>query len=67
MSDKQEMIKELLAMQKKFIDYEHEHGVSMEEYFVPSDDSPIKGFRQNYMDLAMKIVDVAHEDKGSQR
>ena len=65
MSDKQEMIKKMLEMQKKFIDYEHENGVSMEEYFTPSDDSPLKGYRQEYRDLAMKVVDVAHEEKGS--
>ena len=31
MSEKQEMIKKLLEMQKKFIEYDHKHGVSMEE------------------------------------
>ena len=34
MSDKQELIKEMLEMQKKFIDYEHKNGVSQEEYFA---------------------------------
>ena len=67
MSEKQEMIQKLLEMQKKFIEYDHEHGVSMEEYFTPSGDSPLKGFRQEYMDLAMKLVDSAHAEKGSQR
>ncbi len=65
MSDKQEMIKKMLEMQKKFIDYEHENGVSMEDYFTPSGDSPLEGYRQEYRDLAMKVVDVAHEEKGS--
>ncbi len=65
MSDKQEMIKKMLEMQKKFIDYEHENGVSMEEYFTPSGDSTLKGYRQEYRDLAMKVVDIAHEEKGS--
>ena len=67
MSEKQEMIKKLLEMQKKFIEYDQENGVSMEEYFTPSDDSPLKGFRQEYMDLAMKLVDSAHAEKGSHR
>ncbi|MEN8129878.1 MAG: hypothetical protein ABFS45_06725 [Pseudomonadota bacterium] len=67
MSDRQEMIKKLLEMQKMFIEREHKGGVSMEEYFTPSDDSPLKGYRQEYRDLAMKLVDVAHEDKGSHR
>ena len=41
MSDKQEMIKQMLEMQKKFIKYEQKHGVSMDEYFTPSDDSQL--------------------------
>jgi len=67
MSERQEMIKKLLEMQKKFIEYEHQKGVSMEEYFTPSDDSPLKGYRQEYRDIAMKLVDVAHAEKGSHR
>lgn len=67
MSEKQEMIKKLLEMQKQFIDYEHQHGVSMEEYFTPPNDSPLKGFRQEYVNLAMKLVDTAHAEKGSHR
>ena len=67
MSEKQEMIKKLLEMQKKFIEYDHKHGVSMKEYFTPSDNSPLKGFRQEYMDVAMKLVDAAHAEKGSHR
>lgn len=67
MSEKQEMIKKLLEMQKKFIEHEHQKGVSMEEYFTPSDNSPLKGFRQEYRDIAMKVVDAAHAEKGSHR
>ena len=67
MSDKQEMIKKMLEMQRKFIEREHKHGVSMEEYFTPSDDSELKGYRQDYRDLAMKVVDAAHAEKGSHR
>lgn len=65
MSEKQEMIKKLMEMQKQFIDYDHENGISMQEYFTPSDNSPIKDYRQEYRDLAMKIVDAAHNEKGS--
>ena len=34
MSEKQEMIKKMIEMQKKFIAYEHANGVSQEEYFM---------------------------------
>ncbi len=67
MSDKQEMIKQMLEMQRKFIEYEHKQGVTMEEYFTPTDDSQLKGYRQDYRDLAMKVVDAAHAEKGSHR
>lgn len=67
MSEKQEIIQKLLEMQRKFIERDHEQGVSMEEYFVPSDDSPLQGYRDEYRDLAMKVVDLAHDEKGSRR
>jgi hypothetical protein len=67
MSDKQEMIKKLLEMQKKFIEYEHENGVEMEDYFVGEEGHPLYHFRQEYRDLAMKLVDTAHAEKGSHR
>jgi len=65
MSEKQEMIKRMLELQHQFMQYDHEKGVSMEEYFVPSDASPIKDYRQEYRDLAMKVVELAHKEKGS--
>jgi hypothetical protein len=67
MSDKQELINKLLEMQKKFIDYEKENGVEMKDYFAAEDGHPLKGFRQEYMDMANKLVDMAHEEKGSHR
>tara|TARA_B100001029_G_scaffold168220_1_gene162074 strand:+ start:612 stop:818 length:207 start_codon:yes stop_codon:yes gene_type:complete len=65
--DKQEKIKKLLEMQKKFIALDRENGVEAAEYFSPDDDSEIAGFREEYRDLAMEIVDLAHEDKGSKK
>jgi hypothetical protein len=67
MSDKQEMIAKLLEMQKKFIDYEHANGVEMKDYFVPEEGHELHNFRQDYMSLAMQLVDKAHEEKGSHR
>ena len=64
---KQEKIKKMLEMQKKFIAREHENGVTMEEYFAPGDDSPLKDYREDYMKLAMEVVDDAHEEVGSHR
>ena len=67
MSEKQDLIKKLLEMQKKFIDYEHANGVDMEDYFVGDDSHPLHNFRQEYSDLANKLVDMAHVEKGSHR
>jgi hypothetical protein len=67
MSEKQEIISKLMELQKMFIDYEHKHGVEMKDYFAAEDGHPLKGFRQEYMDLANKLVDIAHAEKGSHR
>ena len=67
MSDKKAMIKKMLEMQKKFIDYEHKNGVTPEDYWMAGEGHPLHNFREEYNELAMKLVDVAHEDKGSHR
>lgn len=67
MSDKQEMIKKMLEMQKKFMKYEHEHGVDPEEYWMAGEGHPLHNYRQEYRDLAMKVVEAAHAEKGSRR
>ncbi|HUT41023.1 MAG TPA: hypothetical protein VM011_06745 [Gammaproteobacteria bacterium] len=67
MSNKQELIAKLLEMQKKFIDYEHASGVEMKDYFAADEGHPLKGFRQEYMDMANQLVDMAHTEKGSHR
>lgn len=67
MSKKSELIKELLEMQKKFISHEHDRGVDPQEYFAPESGSDLDGYRQKYMEIAMKVVDLAHEEVGSER
>jgi len=67
MSEKQELIKKMMEMQKKFIAYEQENGVEMEDYFVGEKGHPLHNFRQEYMALANKLVDMAHAEKGSHR
>lgn len=67
MSDKQEMIKKMLEMQKKFMSYEQENGVDPEEYWMADEGHPLHNYRQEYRDLAMKVVEAAHAEKGSHR
>ncbi|HHJ18975.1 MAG TPA: hypothetical protein ENJ84_03980 [Gammaproteobacteria bacterium] len=67
MSSKAEKIQELIDMQKKFIAYEHEHGVEAVDYFAPKEGHPLDGFRQDFNSKAMDLVDIAHAEVGSHR
>ena len=67
MSSKQELIKEMLEMQKKFTAYEQANGVDPQDYFSPASGHELDGYRQKYMEMAMKVVDMAHEEAGSER
>lgn len=67
MSDKQAKIKEMLAMQKMFIEYEHENGVTAEDYYAAGDKHPLHQYREKYQELANDVCDMAHSDKGSHR
>lgn len=65
MSSKQDKIKKMLEMQKKFADLDRERGVSAKEYFTPESGADLDGYREEYSKLAMDVVDVAHKEKGS--
>ena len=67
MSDRNTLIKELIEMQKKFIEEEHKNGFDAKNYFNPESGHALEGYRQTYMDKAMELVDAAHADKGSKR
>jgi hypothetical protein len=64
--EKQELIDKMLEMQKQFIDYEHQHGVTGKDYWA-SKDGLLADYRQEYMDMANRVVDLAHEIVGSVR
>ena len=67
MSEKTQMIQRMLELQKKFIEYEHQHGVDGFDYYTPPAGHPLAGFREEYQDLATKVVDIAHSEVGSHR
>ncbi len=67
MSDKQAMIQELIDMQKKFVDYEHKNGVDPEDYYNPASGHELDGYKEKYHDLAMKLMEAAHAEVGSER
>ena len=64
--EKQELIEKMLEMQKQFIEHEHQHGVTGKDYWA-SKDGLLADYRQEYMDMANRVVDLAHEIVGSTR
>lgn len=64
--EKQELIDKMLVMQKQFIDHEHLNGVSGKDYWA-SQDGFLADYRQQYMDMANRVVDLAHQIVGSSR
>lgn len=64
--EKQELIDKMLEMQKQFIDHERQHGVSGKDYWASSD-GMLANYRQEYMDMANRVVDLAHAIVGSSR
>jgi hypothetical protein len=67
MSDKAAKIKEMIAMQKKFMEYEHKNGVDPKDYFTPQSGHDLDGYREKYQELANDVVDIAHGEAGSHR
>ena len=67
MSSKQEKIKKLIEMQKKFIEHEQSGELTAQGYWFPEDGSELDGYKEEYMKIAMEVVDEAHEEKGSKR
>jgi hypothetical protein len=67
MSEKQQLIKKMLQMQKKFVEYEQSHGVDPADYWNPPEGHPLHKYREQYDELAAKLVELAHAEKGSKR
>ncbi|MCB1724489.1 MAG: hypothetical protein H6959_07065 [Chromatiaceae bacterium] len=63
-AEKAALIAEMLDMQKKFIDVEHETGISGKDYYY-SDSGLLKDYRETYMQKAMRVVELSHKIVGS--
>lgn len=66
LKEKQELIGKMLEMQKQFIDYEHRQGISGKDYWA-SKEGLLANYRQDYMNMANRVVDLAHAAVGSIR
>ena len=67
MSNKQEIIKQMLEMQRRFIELEQNGEFSIEDYYDSDGDSELAKFKRTYDELATQLVDLAHAEKGSHR
>jgi len=67
MADRKALIKELIDMQKKFIEDEHKNGFNAQQYFTPDSGTVLDGFRDEFNEKSQALVDAAHADKGSHR
>lgn len=67
MSEKTDIIKRMNELQNKFIAFEQKNGVDGFDYYSPGAGHPLEGFRKEYNDLAIKVVDLAHAEAGSHR
>lgn len=54
-------------MQRKFIEYDREKGVTQEEYWLGEEGHPLDQFKDKFDEMATKVVELAHEEKGSKR
>jgi hypothetical protein len=58
MSNKQELISEMIEMQRKFTAYEQSGAFSAEEYYV----GEWKSYRERYQELANEVREMASKE-----
>lgn len=67
MSEKQEIIRQMMEMQHKFIEIEQRGDFSAEEYYDADGETELSRFKRSYDEMATRLVDLAHAEKGSHR
>ena len=67
MAEKQKIIKQMLDLQQKFIKIEQNGEFRADEYYDSEGDSELAKYKKTYDELAVKLMDMAHAEKGSQR
>lgn len=66
-TEKRKLIEHMLAMQKQFIEFEQQNGVEPEEYWAGQEGHPLFKYKEQYEDMSSRVIDLAHEEKGSSR
>lgn len=67
MGEKQRLIAKMIGMQKAFIEKQRKSGVSAQEYFLPEEDDALRGYHEEFEQLAARLVDLAHREHGTSR
>lgn len=67
MSEKQKIIKRIMELQSKFIELEQRGEFSTEDYYDSDGESELAKYKREHEELATKLVDLAHAEKGSRR
>lgn len=67
MSEKQEIIRKMLEMQKRFIAKEQAGGLDPRDYYDPESGDDLDGYQASYDELANRLVELAHAEQGSKR
>jgi hypothetical protein len=67
MSEKQEIIRQMMEMQHKFIELERRGEFSTEEYYDTEGETELARHKRDFEALATQLVDLAHAEKGSKR
>ena len=67
MTEKQEIIKQMMDLQHRFIELEQRGEFSTEEYYDSDGDTELARHKRSFDELATRLVDLAHAEKGSKR
>ncbi len=67
MTEKEEVIKQMMDLQHRFIELEQRGEFSTEEYYDFEGDTELARHKRSFDKLATKLVDMAHAEKGSKR
>ncbi|OOZ39940.1 hypothetical protein [Solemya elarraichensis gill symbiont] len=64
--EKNKLVKEMIELQKQFMDIEHDKGITGKDYYY-SKEGLLADYREKYADMATRVVDMSHEIVGSTR
>lgn len=65
-AEKQALIDKMIKMQRQFVEHEHQHGFSGRDYWAASEGTLLQ-YRQEFTEIANRVVDLAHQIVGSSR